>query len=321
MMCQLQLDILRFLSPYLRNVTLSKSVGVLYKSLVKHFLLLLHDFGEMLAEFYYVLLDITPLNANQLRNIILSAYPRNISRPPDPSVPNLRFETELPDPVIYRSAPSDLVRNDIFRTKLEAYLTTRNGAEILAELKTALLNKPTATAGGASAASTDRYNLQLLNGLVLFVALHAIQALRVHAGSASGGGTLASILSDRHRLVTLTLAHTDVFETLASQLDSEGRYLLFVCMVNHLRYPNLHTLYFSSMLLHLFCLTTPPNPMVREQLARAVVERVLYGRPYPWGVVYTLLELVRDPQHQFMSLEFVRFHPEIERCAFITDRL
>lgn len=57
-------------------------------------LVLLHDFPEFLCDYHYGFCDVIPPNCIQLRNLILSAFPRNM-RLPDPFTPNLkvRFQT------------------------------------------------------------------------------------------------------------------------------------------------------------------------------------------------------------------------------------
>lgn len=44
----------------------------------------------------------------------------------------------------------------------------------------------------------------------------------------------------------------DIFQRMASDLDTEGRYLFLNALANQLRYPNNHTHYFSCVLLYLF---------------------------------------------------------------------
>lgn len=59
-------------------------------------LVLLHDFPEFLCDYHYGFCDVIPPNCIQLRNLILSAFPRNM-RLPDPFTPNLKVdERSLP---------------------------------------------------------------------------------------------------------------------------------------------------------------------------------------------------------------------------------
>ena len=52
-------------------------------------LVLLHDFPEFLCDYHYAFCDVIPPNCIQMRNLILSAFPRNM-RLPDPFTPNLK---------------------------------------------------------------------------------------------------------------------------------------------------------------------------------------------------------------------------------------
>lgn len=47
-------------------------------------------------------------------------------------------------------------------------------------------------------------------------------------------------------------ASMDIFQTLITDLDTEGRYLFLNAIANQLRYPNNHTHFFSIVLLYLF---------------------------------------------------------------------
>ena len=52
-------------------------------------LVLLHDFPEFLCEYHFELCNMVPPSCIQMRNLILSAFPRNM-RLPDPFTPNLK---------------------------------------------------------------------------------------------------------------------------------------------------------------------------------------------------------------------------------------
>ena len=54
-------------------------------------MLLLHDFPEFLCEHYYQFCDALPLIAHQLRNIVLSAFPKHM-RCPDPFLVNFKVD-------------------------------------------------------------------------------------------------------------------------------------------------------------------------------------------------------------------------------------
>merc|ERR1719412_3370630 len=89
MYAQLLVDLFKFLSPFLRNAELMKPVHRLYRGTLRVLLVLLHDFPEFLCDHHYNFCDVIPPNCIQMRNLILSAFPRNM-RLPDPFTPNLK---------------------------------------------------------------------------------------------------------------------------------------------------------------------------------------------------------------------------------------
>lgn len=64
-------------------------VRLLYKGTLRVLLVLLHDFPEFLCEHHFSFCDVIPPSCIQMRNLILSAFPRNM-RLPDPFTPNLK---------------------------------------------------------------------------------------------------------------------------------------------------------------------------------------------------------------------------------------
>jgi CCR4-Not complex component, Not1 len=88
-----------------------------------------------------------------------------------------------------------------------------------------------------------------------------------------------------------------------------GQYHLLRAMVLHLRYPNAHTHWFSSLMLHLFADTK--DERFKEILTRTLLEHVMVHRPHPWGILVTFIELVRNPKYEFWTRDFIRIAPEI----------
>merc|ERR1719454_2097509 len=88
---RLLVQLLYFLEPYLRKVQMIDSTRMLYKGTVRMLLVLLHDFPEFLCDNHFSLCDIIPIPCVQIRNLILSAFPRNMKLP-DPFMPNLKVD-------------------------------------------------------------------------------------------------------------------------------------------------------------------------------------------------------------------------------------
>lgn len=296
---QLLIDLIKFEAPFLRNVELPPSVDLLYKGTLKMFLVLLHDFPEFLCEYCYSLCDVIPCNAIQLRNLVLSAFPRKM-RLPDPFTPNLRIDQlpEMSQPPKTGALQTNLINSVTFKEELDSYLRTRTPLTFINNLTSYLRVQNTYLISLGNASTMNSLNVPLLNALVLYVGQSAISAIPPQARPIS----MTSISGT---------PHIDVFQHLATTLDTEGRYLFLNAIANQLRYPNSHTHYFSSALLYLFAVA--PSEQIQEQITRVLVERLIIMRPHPWGLLVTFIELIKNPLFKFWKHEFVRCAPEIEK--------
>ena len=99
----LLVDLFRFMEPFLRNAQLTDSIRTLYRGTLRVLLVLLHDFPKFLCEFHFSFCDVIPPSCIQMRNLILSAFPRTMKLP-DPFQANLKVDL-LPE---IRLAPLNL---------------------------------------------------------------------------------------------------------------------------------------------------------------------------------------------------------------------
>ncbi|KAI1235489.1 CCR4-NOT transcription complex subunit 1, partial [Lamprotornis superbus] len=160
MYAQLLIDLFKYLAPFLRNVELTKPMQILYKGTLRVLLVLLHDFPEFLCDYHYGFCDVIPPNCIQLRNLILSAFPRNM-RLPDPFTPNLKVDMLSEINIAPRILTNFTgVMPPQFKKDLDSYLKTRSPVTFLSDLRSNLQvsNEP-----------GNRYNIQLINALVLYV--------------------------------------------------------------------------------------------------------------------------------------------------------
>ncbi|KAK4379437.1 hypothetical protein RND71_001299 [Anisodus tanguticus] len=299
---RLLVDLFQFMEPFLRNAELGEPVQFLYKGTLRVLLVLLHDFPEFLCDYHFSFCDVIPPSCIQMRNIILSAFPRNM-RLPDPSTPNLKIDllAEISQSPRILSEVDAALKSKQMKGDVDEYLKTRQqGSPFLSELKQKLL---LSTSEAAKAGT--RYNVPLINSLVLYVGMQAIQQLQAKTPHAQ------SMPSSVPFAVFLVGAALDVFQTLIMDLDTEGRYLFLNAVANQLRYPNNHTHYFSFILLYLFAESN--QEMIQEQITRVLLERLIVNRPHPWGLLITFIELIKNPRYNFWSRPFTRCAPEIEK--------
>jgi len=287
---RLLVHLLRFLHPFLQAAQLPEPVRLLYRGLLRVLLVLLHDFPEFLCDYHFALVDCIPTTCVQMRNIVLSAFPRTM-RLPDPFTPNLKVDLlpEITQPPRILSNVTHALDQAGLRADIDGYLLHRAPYTVLLELRHRLLV--------TDVDGRQRFDVPLLNSLVLHVGIQAIAQLQAK------GPQPASPLSN--------CAPMDIFQQLTAELDSEGRYLLLNALANQLRYPNNQTHYFSCVLLFLFHEATIEQ--VQEQITRVLVERLIVHRPHPWGLLITFIELIKNPRYNFWAKNFIRAAPEIEK--------
>lgn len=86
---------------------------------------------------------------------------------------------------------------------------------------------------------------------------------------------------------------------------------------NQLRYPNSHTAYFSRLMLALFAESSHLEGSIKDQIVRVLLERLLVNKPHPWGLLYTLAELLRKPSKYPLPkapIEIERILHHIREC-------
>merc|ERR1719240_283386 len=136
MLQRLLVGLFRFLQPKLCVAELSAPVRLLYRGALRVLLVLLHDFPEFLCDYHFSFCDVIPPSCIQMRNLILSAFPRNM-RLPDPFTPNLKVDL-LPEisqtPRILSSFGEALSKHGLL-ADLDVFLNTRAPFSLLNELR------------------------------------------------------------------------------------------------------------------------------------------------------------------------------------------
>ncbi|CAO3593285.1 unnamed protein product [Absidia cylindrospora] len=292
----LLVSLIQFMAPFLQHVELNDTTRLLYRGTMRVLLVLLHDFPEFLCDYHYSLCDVIPPTCIQLRNLILSAFPRNM-RLPDPFTPNLKVDL-LPDtkqsPRILSNYEAPLELFGHFKKDIDRYLVSekstqheKKSAAFLSQLVDKLTSDK--NEGGENRRTEGKYNVSMINALVFYIGVTSIsQNIPGNQGAA-----------------------IKIFQHLLVELDSEGRYLFLSAIANQLRYPNSHTHYFSCVLLYLFVESN--KEIIKEQITRVLLERLIVNRPHPWGLLITFIELIKNPGYNFWNHSFTRCATDIER--------
>jgi len=309
---RLLVQLLTFLAPHLQaavGTELPSPIRVLYRGTLRVLLMLLHDFPEFLCAYHFALCDVMTPRCIQLRNLVLSAFPRNM-RLPDPFLSDLKFD-QLPEmaamPLVLSNVTAALsavpVAGDFsLHNALDEVLGGRAPVarldlphRLLSAVATGVANGTGGANGATTAAGESRWNISAIHSVVLYTGRHFLSERRANRGT----GSISSG------------PHADVLRTVVLELDAEGRYHALNGIANQLRYPNSHTHYFSCVLLLLF--SEVREEVVKEQITRVLVERLIANRPHPWGLLITFVELIKNPTYSFWRHSFVTCAPEIQR--------
>jgi CCR4-NOT transcription complex subunit 1 len=277
------LQILQVLFSFLGDLVSTQEISIhaaeFYRGVLRVLLILQHDFPEFLTENHMRLNSSVPAGLLQLQNVINCAYPSSFQELPDPFTPGLKMNRleqvrQLPE---LRGGLEDALSDAGIDTAVENLL---NGKDIKDDdIKTVLdgidhEGKPDAL---------------ITNALILQI-----------GNTATAGSSVFSPSATPSRVI----------ERLLHESRHEVRYQLLSAMTNQIRYPNAHTHYFSTALLHTF---TVSSEDLQQQVARVLVERVMSSRPHPWGLLVTVLELVKNNSYNIWELGWMKAAPEVER--------
>ena len=296
---------LSYVSELLRPGIVPGVTKELYRGVLRILLILHHDFPEFLAENHYRLCNTIPPYCTQLRNLVLSAYPSSILELPDPFTAGLkvdRLDEIRKAPTIAGDIIAPLRPKNVYGT-INSSLRTFDNSPRNSDLLDENIHKiVVAVSGDASDSTRSSLDPSVLHALVLYIGQTAISATGAKNGPSFNPESVQATLLSK----------------LAKELDAEARYDFLSAIVNQLRYPNSHTHFFSYALLHLFGsdMADQQESDVRQQITRVLLERLIAHRPHPWGLIITLLELLKNPMYMFWDLPFIKANPEVRSTIY-----
>jgi CCR4-NOT transcription complex subunit 1 len=201
------------MEPRLRDGALTPTVDTLTKGLLRTLLVLLHDFPDYLSENHFTLCNLIPPGCVQLKNLVLSAFPR-MKRLPDPFMQGLKLENivENKDPPRLTVNLAAILDSLKIRTPLDNYLQSRGPEDFIQRLVERIKLLPVENGVQNGVSSKEKraiYNVDLLNALVLYVGMQAIDAARKNEET----GVL---------IFDAKSPHMKLFSSLNAEFDIEG---------------------------------------------------------------------------------------------------
>eukprot|EP00392_Amoebophrya_sp_AT5.2_P012101 g12196.t1 len=277
---RLLVALLKFLKPFLAlPLPFPESARTLYKGTLRVLLVLSHDYPEFLADYNFSLLQHIPAPCLQLRNVLLSAFPKRM-RLPDPFLPTLKIHNlaEIQTQPRILCHFSGMLGNAL-KSELDAYLAgggqetgVKDGTnprrqehaacdpqgvpehddELLNAIHERLL---LSSRQMLKCGTKHRCNPALLDVVVLYVGLHLGSSLEPLSDLQLGGtstatksGSLngttepgAGASATCRRPPNSPSRVLQFFFCLTRRVDDEAQYVLFSLLANQLRFPNAHT--------------------------------------------------------------------------------
>lgn len=268
-----------------------------YRGVLRVLLVIHHDFPEFLVENHFRFCNSIPMHCTQLRNLIVSAYPSTILEMPDPFTAGLkgeRLEKNLQAPVI-RSDIEQIISAAGLKSCIDNVL---NGAELKQQdidkiTQAVYYPEPKVTTFELTPTTADP---ALIHAIILYIGITTLGADGASAPLFDAEGPAAGLL-----------------EKLGKAFNPEARFHFISAIANQLRFPNTHTHFYSYALLHVFGTPNedPQQLEIQEAITRVLLERLLVHRPHPWGLIITLLEILKNRNYSFWELPFVKAAPEV----------
>ncbi|KAL2888153.1 ccr4-not complex component [Ceratocystis lukuohia] len=291
-LCQL----LIYLGEQLKAPEVQEVSKDIYRATLKLLLVLQHDFPEYLAAYHNKLCRFVPFHCAQLLAVILAASP-NITDTNATAHLGVRFESlqELRDcPKVAGNVEETLSRLGLLEV-LERTLENGPLEDAVAHIAHAIRESDhKETAFGFVPVHA---NLSIIESVVIHIANFAIQRARL----------------DGNKIFRPEEPDVKFLSMLIREVDASTRYFIIACIANQLRYPNSHTAYFSQLVLSIFGsdMADPDATEVRQQITRILLERLIPFWNFPWGILVTVIELLKNEAYMFFELPFIKSYPEV----------
>lgn len=290
---ELLVQLLDCLSEQLKSFSASHVAKEVYRATLKLLVVLQHDFPDFVAGNHVRLCASIPPHCTQLLNAVLSANPQQGFA---------KLSDGKEEIKIYQGLVSEAKENlqdGGLLNLVEQTLQSGPSEDVVAQIAHAMTQSdPKQTTYGYVPVAA---NPHIIGAIVMYVGNHGAERL-------SQGSSTITVSGNEPEVSTLSL--------LVHELAPEARYYLIASMVNQLRFPSTLTEFFSQVLLHIFGkdLNDPEETDIRQEITRVLLERLVGFWPQPWGLMLTVLELVKNEKYMFFDLPFIKSTPEVSPC-------
>ncbi|KAF4451499.1 hypothetical protein FALBO_16318 [Fusarium albosuccineum] len=275
-----------------------------YRATFKLLVILQHDFPDYVAANHVRLCASIPPHCTQLINAVLAATPQQTPKFVEMNAKERSDEIRI-DPGLVIDATA-ILQDAGLLSVVDQALQNGPSEDIVANITHSMTHHTsnTTTYGHVPVV----VNVPVVNAVVIYIGQHA-------ADQAAQAGTAVTLSGDEHEISTLSL--------LIHELPAEARYYLLASIVNQLRFPSAHTDFYRQALLYIFGqdMNDPEEMEIRQEITRVLLERLVSFWPQPWGLLCTVVELLKNEKYMFFELPFIKATPEVaERFAQVLQR-
>ncbi|OAA79344.1 CCR4-Not complex component, Not1 [Akanthomyces lecanii RCEF 1005] len=302
LLCQL----LSCLGEQLNAFSVSPVAKELYRATLKLLVILQHDFADFVAAHHVDIYKALPAHCSQLLNAVLAAQPQHGYTK---VVTKGKNTAEHAETKVYPGLVDDskaILQQAGLLEGVEQVVQGATSEGIMAQIVHSMSTGSNHEATfGQVPVSAD---IDVINAIVIYLGNQAAERM---------SGTEPITINGKE-------PEAAALSVLVHEVSPEARYYLVSSMINQLRYPNMHTEFFSQLLLHIFGndLHDPEDTDIRQEITRVLLERLIGFWPQPWGLMYMVVELVKNEKYMFFDLPFIKSTPEVaERFHTILQRV
>lgn len=286
LLCQ----VLDCLGEQVKAINITSPAKELYRSVFKLLVVLQHDFPDFLAAHHMRLCASIPSHCAQLMNTVLAANPQQgFNKTGDRGNEVKALATSAEDAV-------SILRDRGLLALVDQAIQNGPSEDVVAQIAHTL-TQPTGndTTFGHQPVLVD---VRLAGAVVLQLGRHG-------AERAQQDGAPVSVTGREPEVGMLSL--------LVQELPVAARYYVLTSIVDNLRFPNSQTEFFSQALLHIFGkdMDDPEETEIRQDITRILLERLSCFWPQPWGLMVTVIELLKNEKYAFFELPFIKADPEV----------
>jgi CCR4-NOT transcription complex subunit 1 len=283
LLCQL----LDCVGEQLKSMNVANVTKELYHATLKLLVVIQHDYPEFMVAYHARLCASIPPHCTQLINTILAAAP---SQGPEKLAEDERALTAS-----WEDATS-VLRDSGLLSVVDQAIHNGPSEDVVAQIAHVMTQRVSRDT------SYGHYPVPVNNRVVGAVVMH----LGNHAAKrAKQAGNPVNVSGHEPEVATLSL--------LVHEVSPAVRYSVLTNMVNQLRAHSAETEFFHQALLFIFGkdMDDPEDTELRQDITRVLLERLGGYWPQPWGLMTTIMELLKNERYTFFELPFIKADPEV----------